>query len=115
MKAGIARLAEISRPLLSWCTMARLRRIGCRIQTILYNIKAIRRPPFVGRSRVFEIGERALYDRAISRAVGTAEVARVAIALANTGNRRGGEGVPVRYRTKVRRKAIPLETYHLHS
>jgi len=59
--------------------------VGRGNRTILYNIKAVRPPPLVPRSRVFEIGERTLYDGTILLPLDTAELAEITVKLADAG------------------------------
>ncbi len=59
--------------------------VGRGNRTILYNIKAVRPPPLVPRSRVYEIDERTLYDGTVVRGLDPDEVAQIAAVLAETG------------------------------
>ena len=48
---------------------------------VLYNIKSLKAPPLVPRTRTFEVGERLLYDGSVKRPIDVTEVSRIAEAI----------------------------------
>jgi N-methylhydantoinase A len=58
--------------------------VGRGNRIVLYNIKAVRPPPLVPRSRVFELSERTLFDGTVRQTVDPAEVAAIAAGLAGS-------------------------------
>ncbi|MEJ0070729.1 MAG: hydantoinase/oxoprolinase family protein [Pseudomonadota bacterium] len=59
--------------------------VGRGNRLVLYNVKAVRPPPLVPRSRVFEVTERTLYDGTVRQAVDPEEVAAIGAGLAGSG------------------------------